>query len=193
MRRSPRGPLLARSPASCGTAASNLAVASQTVTSETYGCRPAEIPRGGSSFSYQRIGPGGPISRCPVEFIQAPGASPGTAVPPAMPPEVRAARGDRQVCVCVGVKRYATSQSPGSRRGLLWRREPGEFIQAPGASPGTAVPPAMLPEVRAARGDRQVCVCVGVKRYATSQSPGSRRGLLWRRDLALPRMAAWNS
>ena len=65
MRRSPRGPLLARSPASCGTAASNLAVASQTVTSESYGCRPAEIPRGGSSFSYQRIGPGGSIPRCP--------------------------------------------------------------------------------------------------------------------------------
>jgi hypothetical protein len=74
MRRSPRGPLLARSPASCGTAANNLAVASQTVTSETYGCRPAEIPRGGSFFSTSGLGRAAPSRVAQdggLEFVNA--------------------------------------------------------------------------------------------------------------------------
>ena len=158
------------------------------------------------------------------ELIEAPGASPGTAgtkaAPLAMPPGVGVAyrRSDDSP--------YATSQSPGWRRGLLWpamalwnaerapatrplvKLRPGmrvrgrlchpcggpapvahhavwELIEAPGASPGTAgtkaAPLAMPPGVGVAyrRSDDSP--------YATSQSPGWRRGLLW------PAMALWNA
>ena len=133
--------------------------------------------------------------------IQAPGASPGTwgikatplSAPPGVCPTFR----------CGRARAYTTSQSPGSRRGLLWAahsamggtsrgkqdcdpdlrlasgatRNLSSRIQAPGASPGTwgikatplSAPPGVCPTFR----------CGRARAYTTSQSPGSRRGLLW--------------